>query len=99
VIKTVAKIAAISLRAVVRGYQLFISPVMAGSCRYHPTCSGYALEALDSHGPLKGSWLALKRIFRCHPWGGSGYDPVPEICTHEHDAGIAHPEKRVMANK
>ncbi len=47
------------------------------SCRYTPTCSQYAIDALMKHGPVKGSWLAAKRICRCHPWGGSGYDPVP----------------------
>ncbi|MDE5596141.1 MAG: membrane protein insertion efficiency factor YidD [Muribaculaceae bacterium] len=58
-------------------YRLAISPMLPASCRYTPTCSQYALEALKIHGPLKGSWLAIKRIGRCHPWGGCGYDPVP----------------------
>lgn len=58
-------------------YRAAISPMLPASCRYSPTCSEYALEALKKHGPLKGSYLALKRIMRCHPWGGSGYDPVP----------------------
>lgn len=58
-------------------YRLCISPLFPPSCRYTPTCSAYALEALRRHGPFKGSWLALKRILRCHPWGGCGYDPVP----------------------
>lgn len=58
-------------------YRLCISPMLPPSCRFTPTCSQYALEALRRHGPLRGSWLALKRILRCHPWGGSGYDPVP----------------------
>ena len=58
-------------------YRLFISPFFPSSCRYSPTCSGYALEAVKKHGPFKGSWLAVKRISRCHPWGGHGYDPVP----------------------
>ena len=61
----------------VRIYQRFISPLTPPSCRFTPTCSQYALEALRKYGPLKGSWLALKRLLRCHPWGGSGYDPVP----------------------
>ncbi len=61
----------------VRFYQLAISPHFPPSCRYVPTCSQYAIEALRKHGPLRGSMLALKRILRCHPWGGSGYDPVP----------------------
>lgn len=54
-----------------------ISPMLPPACRYTPTCSQYAIEALRKYGPLKGSWLAIKRICRCHPWGGSGYDPVP----------------------
>lgn len=66
------------LIGIVRLYQLIISPWMAPSCRYSPTCSHYALEALKKHGALKGLWLSVKRISRCHPWGGEGYDPVPE---------------------
>ena len=61
----------------VRIYQRFISPLTPPSCRFTPTCSQYALEALRKYGPFKGSWLALKRLLRCHPWGGRGYDPVP----------------------
>ena len=61
----------------VRFYQVVVSPLKPPSCRYTPTCSQYALEALKKYGAFKGSWLALKRIARCHPWGGCGYDPVP----------------------
>ena len=61
----------------VRLYQVAISPYTPASCRYTPTCSQYAIQAIRKHGPLKGTWLAIKRILRCHPWGGSGYDPVP----------------------
>ena len=61
----------------IRFYQRFISPLLPPSCRYTPTCSQYAVEALRKHGPLRGLWLAVKRILRCAPWGGSGYDPVP----------------------
>ncbi|MDX1710769.1 MAG: membrane protein insertion efficiency factor YidD [Rhodovibrionaceae bacterium] len=61
----------------VRVYRLAISPYMPMSCRYWPSCSTYALQAVQSHGPLRGAWLALGRILRCHPWGGWGYDPVP----------------------
>lgn len=61
----------------IRFYQLAISPMLPPSCRYVPTCSQYAVEALRKHGPVRGLWLAVKRILRCHPWGGSGYDPVP----------------------
>ncbi|NNC82759.1 MAG: membrane protein insertion efficiency factor YidD [Flavobacteriales bacterium] len=61
----------------IRFYQWAISPLLPSSCRYTPTCSHYAVEALRKHGPVRGSWLALKRISRCTPWGGSGHDPVP----------------------
>ncbi|HAR20572.1 MAG TPA: membrane protein insertion efficiency factor YidD [Cytophagales bacterium] len=62
---------------VVKFYQYSISPFLPNSCRYNPTCSAYAVDALQKHGALKGLWLAAKRIARCHPWGGHGYDPVP----------------------
>lgn len=65
------------LIALVRFYQVVISPLKPPTCRFTPTCSQYALEALKKYGLLKGSWLAFKRLRRCHPWGGSGYDPVP----------------------
>ena len=65
------------LIGLVRLYRAAISPWLGTNCRYQPTCSEYALEALRMHGAFKGTWLAAKRIGRCHPWGGSGYDPVP----------------------
>ncbi|WP_131112357.1 membrane protein insertion efficiency factor YidD [Sulfuricystis thermophila] len=61
----------------VRAYQLLISPFFPPSCRFHPTCSHYAIEALEKHGPLLGTWLALRRVLRCHPWHPGGHDPVP----------------------
>ena len=61
----------------IRFYRGAISPMLPAACRYQPTCSHYAIEAIEKHGALKGSLLAAKRIARCHPWGGSGYDPVP----------------------
>lgn len=61
----------------IRFYQGAISPLFPPVCRFTPTCSQYAVEAIMRHGVVKGSWLALRRIARCHPWGGSGYDPVP----------------------
>jgi uncharacterized protein len=62
----------------IRAYQLLLSPLLgANKCRYTPTCSHYAIEAIQVWGPFKGFWLAAKRILSCHPWGGSGYDPVP----------------------
>ena len=71
------------LKGVVRLYQLLISPWLGQNCRYEPTCSAYALTALERFGPLQGSWIAVKRIARCHPFGGTGYDPVPEARTKD----------------
>jgi putative membrane protein insertion efficiency factor len=71
------KILTFPLIFLIRIYQMVISPLLPNSCRYTPTCSSYMIEALRIHGPLKGLWLGSKRISRCHPWGGEGYDPVP----------------------
>jgi len=62
----------------VRAYRLLFSPWVGNGCRYHPTCSAYALEALEKHGAIRGTWLAARRIARCHPLGGSGIDNVPD---------------------
>lgn len=67
----------------IRGYQYLISPLLGNHCRFHPSCSSYAIEALEVHGALRGSWLALRRLGRCHPWHPGGYDPVP----HKVDQG------------
>ena len=61
----------------VRAYQVGLGPLLPASCRYYPSCSAYAIEALDRHGALRGSWLALRRLLRCHPFRPGGYDPVP----------------------
>ncbi|MBE6174031.1 MAG: membrane protein insertion efficiency factor YidD [Rikenellaceae bacterium] len=71
------RVVALPFIGLIRFYQRCISPYTPAACRYTPTCSQYALEAIRKYGPLKGCWLAAKRIARCHPWGGSGYDPVP----------------------
>lgn len=63
--------------ALIKLYQLVISPILGPKCRFTPTCSHYGVEALKKHGIFRGTWLTIKRISRCHPWGGSGYDPVP----------------------
>ncbi|KGO92598.1 hypothetical protein Q766_12550 [Flavobacterium subsaxonicum WB 4.1-42 = DSM 21790] len=69
----------------IRFYQLAISPLLPSACRYSPTCSQYTLEALQKHGLFKGGWLGVKRIVSCNPWGGRGYDPVPDkTCNHKH---------------
>lgn len=72
------KIATYPFILLIRFYQAAISPYTPATCRFSPTCSSYSLEALQVHGLLKGSWLAIKRIGKCHPWGDSGYDPVPK---------------------
>jgi uncharacterized protein len=61
---------------IIKFYQYSISPLLPSACRYTPTCSHYAIDAIKKYGPLKGGWMAAKRIGSCHPWGGSGYDPV-----------------------
>ena len=68
----------------IRFYQYCLSPFIPSRCRYHPTCSEYAAQAITQHGTSKGGLLALKRLLRCHPWGRSGYDPVPDICSAKH---------------
>jgi len=70
-------------RLLIRAYQLIISPILncivgpGCGCRFEPTCSNYMLEAVETYGSLRGGWLGVRRLFRCHPWGGSGFDPVP----------------------
>ena len=71
------------LRGLIWLYRMLISPLLGPKCRYEPSCSAYAMEALARHGAWRGSLLSLRRLGRCHPWGGSGYDPVP---SHLHDA-------------
>lgn len=64
---------------IIKFYQIAISPLLGSNCRYSPTCSSYATRAIQIHGSIKGGYLAIKRILSCNPWGGSGYDPVPEL--------------------
>lgn len=71
------------LRALIRGYQLLVSPWLGPRCRFYPTCSNYALEALATHGAARGIWLTLRRLGRCHPWHPGGFDPVP-AAQHAH---------------
>ena len=70
------------LKYLIRGYQLAISPLLGPRCRFYPSCSHYAIEAIETHGALRGSWLSAKRICRCHPFNPGGFDPVPH---HSHD--------------
>lgn len=71
-----------ALMALVRLYQYLISPLLGPRCRFHPSCSHYAIEAVETHGALRGGWLALRRLLRCHPGQPGGYDPVPPRCPH-----------------
>jgi putative membrane protein insertion efficiency factor len=81
---TATGIAARLAAGLLRGYQLLISPIYGPVCRYAPSCSHYAHEAVSKHGVARGGWLALKRLARCHPWGGSGFDPVPVPAMEPH---------------
>lgn len=82
------RVLAIPFIWLVRLYQIAISPYTPASCRYSPTCSSFTIEALQVHGVLKGGWLSIKRILSCNPWGGSGYDPVPEKTEKNKDKNI-----------
>ena len=74
------------LKFLIRVYQVALSPLLGPNCRYYPTCSHYAIEAIENHGSLRGAWLTLKRVGRCHPWHEGGFDPVPGRCLkHSHD--------------
>ena len=82
-----------ALTTPIRLYQWTLSPLLGVNCRYAPSCSAYAVEAITTHGPVKGLWLAARRMARCHPWGGSGYDPVPQPGCHHpaHEPHHKHP--------
>lgn len=79
------------LRLPIHLYRYAVSPLLGVNCRFAPSCSEYALEALATHGAAKGGYLAARRILRCHPWGGSGYDPVPSAGAAEQDGAATHP--------
>lgn len=78
ILRQISAWTAAALLALIRCYQLLVSPWLGGACRHMPTCSAYAQDAIRRFGPLRGMWLALRRVGRCHPWGTSGYDPVPD---------------------
>lgn len=75
--KKLLQLLSVPLIWLIKLYQVILSPVMGRSCRFTPTCSHYGIQALKKYGIFKGTWLTIKRISRCHPWGGHGYDPVP----------------------
>jgi putative membrane protein insertion efficiency factor len=85
--KIIGRVLAWPLLGLVWIYRNAISPLIGANCRFQPTCSKYAEEALRKHGAFKGGWLAIRRIGRCHPWGGSGYDPVPGTEENIDEAG------------
>jgi putative membrane protein insertion efficiency factor len=92
-----------------KAYRLVISPLYGNVCRYYPSCSAYALTAVQTHGAARGSWLATRRLLRCHPWARGGYDPVPGTDpqhdatagqshqhAHQHAHGVTAPEKEMV---
>lgn len=81
------------LLALIQAYRYGISPVLPASCRFYPSCSAYALEAVRRHGALRGAWLALRRLLRCHPWGDCGHDPVPELSRTRICGGPERPQR------
>lgn len=91
------------LRILIRGYQLIVSPWLGPRCRFHPSCSNYALEALEVHGTRRGLWLTVRRLLRCRPFGPSGWDPVPEPTHDPVDDTVSEsssprsPRKRALA--
>lgn len=80
VLKTVDRLMAYAGKTLIYGYRIFISPILGGRCRFYPSCSEYALQALDRYGFFVGVILSIFRLVKCHPWHPGGYDPVPEIC-------------------
>jgi hypothetical protein len=78
------------IKAMIHAYRWLISPLLGPSCRFYPSCSAYAFEAVDRHGALRGSWLAARRLLRCHPLNAGGYDPVPEIHARRSMKGVRH---------
>jgi putative membrane protein insertion efficiency factor len=86
--KVASRVAALFAIALVWGYRLLIAPLFPATCRYNPSCSAYAIEALKRHGPIKGSWLAAARLLSCHPWGDHGHDPVPDAFSFRSHRGF-----------
>jgi putative membrane protein insertion efficiency factor len=97
---SVSRMIVLILKLPIWFWQWCIAPVLGANCRYVPSCSSYASQALSTYGPIKGSWLALRRVLSCNPWGGAGFDPLLGNCTHsshqhldnEHGVSVSHPE-------
>jgi putative membrane protein insertion efficiency factor len=81
------------LIVLLRGYRTLVSPLYGQVCRYHPSCSAYALDAVTTHGSLRGTWLTLRRLLRCHPWAAGGYDPVPPRSSRDHAGTRPSPQQ------
>ncbi|MFP5334529.1 MAG: membrane protein insertion efficiency factor YidD [Actinomycetes bacterium] len=102
-LRHVRRLPALALIGLVRGYQLLVSPLLGQTCRFYPSCSAYAVGALREHGALRGTWLSVRRVGRCHPWNPGGVDPVPPArarttgCTADGTAGDTpeHPHDRI----
>lgn len=99
-LRTLFRLASRALGALLLGalvlYRYLVSPILhmvapGSGCRFEPSCSAYAAEAVRHHGPFRGTWLALRRLARCHPWGGHGYDPVPDTCSCTRHSDHQHP--------
>ena len=80
------RLAALAMVALIWAYRLLLAPLFPATCRFEPSCSAYGIEAIRRHGPIRGGWLTLCRLVRCHPWGGMGHDPVPGV-SGAHPAG------------
>jgi putative membrane protein insertion efficiency factor len=91
-VRRAVRIPAATVVLLLRLWQLVVSPVYGQTCRFYPSCSGYALEAVDRHGLVRGGWLALRRLGRCHPWNPGGLDPVPQRAETTPPAPPGHPE-------
>ena len=95
------RIISLPLMALIRVYQLTVSPLLGPRCRFTPGCSAYAMEAIDRHGAVRGTWLAIRRLLRCHPWGSAGFDPVPapktHVCPHDHSSPAASAGTQIIS--
>lgn len=91
IVRVTSRLLALPLIALVRFYQIVISPLTPPTCRYYPSCSSYAVTALQRFGPLKGTWLAVRRVLRCHPWAPGGVDHVPPRAEQVHESSRATP--------
>lgn len=95
VVAVLRRLPSLLLIGLVRAYQLTVSPMLGPTCRFYPSCSAYAVGALREHGAIRGTWLAVRRVFRCHPWNPGGVDPVPPRVRRPADTAAAAPQNPV----